>query len=137
MAPSNHSSSSQYTFSTAERRTSLRYRSNLKVTCHPIGRSLNSSDPTAPSWSDNRRLQPPDNLFSQGKDVSTNGIGLVCSRQLAPGTVLECQFLNPTTRFICSRPVQVMRVTPQADDKWLAGCRFAQELEFSELLGLL
>jgi hypothetical protein len=31
----------------------------------------------------------------------------------------------------------VMRVTPQADDKWLAGCRFAQELEFSQLLGLL
>jgi len=56
---------------------------------------------------------------------------------LDPGTVLECQFLNPITRFTCSRPVQVMRITPQADDKWLAGCRFTQELEFSELLGLL
>jgi hypothetical protein len=30
-----------------------------------------------------------------------------------------------------------MRITPQADDMWLAGCRFAQELEYSELLGLL
>jgi hypothetical protein len=30
-----------------------------------------------------------------------------------------------------------MRVTPQADQQWLAGCRFAEELEYSELLGLL
>jgi hypothetical protein len=30
-----------------------------------------------------------------------------------------------------------MRVEPHADDQWLAGCRFAEELEFSELLGLL
>ena len=130
MTPLDLPSSSPYTLSSAERRTSLRFRSNLKVTCQParkeeigaLARSVGETDY---------------GLCSQGKDISTHGIGLVCSQRLDPGTILNCRFLNLTTRFICSRPVQVVRITPQADDKWLAGCRFAQELEYSELLGLL
>lgn len=114
MAPCEIPPSSRYAFSSAERRASLRYRSNVRVIC---------------------RSMTPD--LTQGKDVSTNGIGVVCNQELAPGMVLDCQFLNPTTRFICSRPVQVMRVEPHSNDQWLAGCRFAEELGFSELLGLL
>jgi hypothetical protein len=135
MAPTQVTAAPRYTVTPAERRTSLRFRSNLRVSCQPdqsggepgcvSARSRIECHQTASGWS------------SQGKDISTHGVALVCSRRLDPGTVLECQFLNPITRFTCSRPVQVMRITPQADDKWLAGCRFAQELEFSELLGLL
>jgi hypothetical protein len=137
MAPSDPSSSSRYTLSPAERRTSLRFRSNLRVSCQPVAQAVGSSEPVYAPGSGTRKLQSPDDWCSQGKDISTNGVGLVCSRPLDPGTVLDCQFLNPTTRFTCSRPVRVMRVMPQADDKWLAGCRFAEELEFSQLLGLL
>src|SRR6266852_5183679 len=103
MAPSNLSSSSRYTLSPAERRTSLRFRSNLRVSCQPIAQGVDSSEPAFAAGSGFRRLQPPDDLCSQGKDISTHGIGLICSRQLDPGTVLDCQFLNPTTRFTCSR----------------------------------
>ncbi len=137
MAPNDRSSSSRYTLSPAERRASLRFRSNLRVSCQPMARAVDFSESPYGVGSGIRKLEPPDDWCSQGKDISTNGVGLVCSRPLDPGTVLDCQFLNPTTRFTCSRPVRVIRVTPQADDKWLAGCRFADELEFSVLLGLL
>jgi hypothetical protein len=138
MAPSDPSSlSSKYTLSPAERRASLRFRSNLRVNCQPVAQAVDSSEPAYAAGSGIRKLQAPDDWCSRGKDISTNGVGLICSRPLDPGTVLDCQFLNPTTRFTCSCPVRVMRITPQADDKWLAGCRFAQELEFSQLLGLL
>lgn len=137
MAPSILSTSSRYTLSPAERRTSLRFRSNLRVSCQPLAQGLDSPEPAFAAGSGFRRLEAPDDLWSQGKDISTHGVGLICSRPLDPGMVLDCQFLNPITRFTCSRPVRVMRVAPQAEDKWLAGCRFAEELEFSELLGLL
>ena len=130
MAPPNLPSSSPYMVSSPERRTSLRFRSNLKVTCQPAPKEEIGAFARSVGENDY-------GLCSQGKDISTHGIGLVCSQRLDPGTILNCRFLNPTTRFMCSRPVQVMRITPQEDDKWLAGCRFAQELEYSELLGLL
>ena len=135
MAPMQTTQSPRYTVTPAERRNSLRFRSNLRVNCRPDQAGSEPRcvhDGRAAEWQ-----QTATGWCSQGKDISTHGIALVCSRQLSPGTILECQFLNPITRFTCSRPVQVMRSTPQADDKWLAGCRFARELEFSELLGLL
>jgi hypothetical protein len=134
MAPMQMTASPRYTVTPAERRNSLRFRSNLRVNCQPdqAGEPSQIRAGSAAEWQ-----QTASGWCSQGKDISTHGIGLVCSRQLDPGTILECQFLNPITRFTCSRPVEVMRITPQADDKWLAGCRFARELEFSELLGLL
>jgi hypothetical protein len=131
------SSKPQYTLSPAERRTCLRFRSNLRVSCQPITKELDTSEPTYAAGSGFTTLQPHGDWCSRGKDISIQGIGLVCSRPLDPGMMLDCQFVNPTTRFSCSRPVTVMRVTPQADDQWLAGCRFAKELEYSQLLGLL
>ena len=135
MAPMQTTQSPRYTVTPAERRNSLRFRSNLRVNCQPDqagGEHSRVRAGSAAEWQ-----QTAAGWCSQGKDISTHGIALVCSRQLDPGTILQCQFLNPITRFTCSRPVEVMRITPQADDKWLAGCRFARELEFSELLGLL
>src|ERR1700682_6666911 len=107
MAPTNLSTSPRYTCTSAERRPSLRFRSNLKVSCRLSGKQEHEVTATTAD-------QAPNESRGKGTDISTHGIGLVCNEQLDPGTVLECNFLNPTTRFACSRPVQVMRVVPQA-----------------------
>jgi PilZ domain len=102
----------------AERRTSVRFRSNLQV-----------------FWQLDENISPDPK--ARVKDISSLGIGLFCNGPLNPGTILKCKFLHPTTRFTCTRPVRVLRVTAQADDQLVAGCQFDRELAFSELLGLL
>jgi PilZ domain len=71
------------------------------------------------------------------KDVSSNGIALLCDEPIEPGTPLTVLWqFGPVSRWRTLRAVAVRHV-PQPDGGWIVGCAFAEWLDTGDVLGFL
>jgi len=95
----------------ADRRGAERYPSGQDASCHPTS-ALDSTPVLV-------------------KDVSIHGVGLVSSRRFEPGTILVLELAEsaPSAVNVLAR---VVRIVPQKDGHWLAGCVFLNEVSEEE-----
>jgi serine/threonine protein kinase len=94
----------------SERRSAVRYGSNVHGACRPLGGAKYSR------W------------IARARDISANGICLVTNRRFHPQTVLVLELRgkeDAEPHFLLAR---VVRVESQAPRKWLIGCRLMSEL---------
>jgi hypothetical protein len=99
----------------AERRTAVRYPSDLQTTCQPIMARDGSG------WS------------AQVRNISTGGLGLVLARRFERGTLLVMDLDSTTQTASRTLIARVVHSTPLDDGNWLLGCAFANELEDEDL----
>jgi hypothetical protein len=71
------------------------------------------------------------------KNVSTNGIGLLVSRPVQPGTMLTVAVVNKSKSFSKIMLVQVVHVTPSQGGTYLVGGQFVTPLTYQELTSLV
>lgn len=71
------------------------------------------------------------------RDISADGIGLVLTGVIDPGTFLSLEL--PATPGVRRRPLRarVVRVTPHSATGWVLGCRLSPSLSPAELDALL
>ena len=70
-------------------------------------------------------------------NISSNGINIIVSTPIAPGTALILTLLNKTGPFVQRTvAVRVMRASQQADGNYALGCAFQSQLTGHELLAL-
>jgi len=94
----------------SERRSAVRYGSNLHGACRALGGAKYAR------WT------------ARARDISANGICLVTNRRFHPQTVLVLELTGKEdgqTQFLLAR---VVRVESQAPRKWLIGCRLLSQL---------
>jgi hypothetical protein len=95
-----------------ERRAWVRYSLRKLTLCHAIA------------------AQPYDRWWrATVHDVSISGIGLSCSSQIPPGTLLAIE-LEGVPRLMLAR---VVHAGLRAEDTWMLGCEFLQILSDEEL----
>jgi PilZ domain len=84
-------------------------------------------------------LSPVVEDFGPGKirNVSTDGIGLLLSRQVEPGTLLAVGLANAAKGFARTVLVRVVHVTPQPGGSFLIGGTFSTPLTYEELRNLV
>lgn len=73
---------------------------------------------------------------SRIKNISMDGIGLLVSRRVEPGSLLAVTLSNPTRGFAKTMLVRVVHVTPQLAG-WLVGGTFNTPLTYQELTTLV
>jgi hypothetical protein len=67
------------------------------------------------------------------RNVSTDGIGLVVSQQLAAGMMMAINIANPAKKFSKTMLARIVHVTPQPGGTALVGCTFVTPLSYEEL----
>ena len=67
------------------------------------------------------------------RNVSTDGIGLTISQQVAPGMLMAINLKNPAKKFSKTMLARVIHVTPQPGGSFLVGCSFLTPLSYEEL----
>jgi hypothetical protein len=97
-----------------ERRATVRYRSKLSASCHPI------SGGSGTAWR------------ARVHDVSALGIGLVLSHPLEPGRLIEVNLERSAGVMIHSLLARVVHVQSVGSD-WLVGSAFTAELDDTDL----
>lgn len=71
-------------------------------------------------------------ILTQRKNMSVDGLGVVCDRYFAPGTTIKiCLPSVPenAARFLSA---EVRHATAQPDGRWVLGCSFGQLLTDDE-----
>jgi len=71
------------------------------------------------------------------RDVSIQGIGLIFSRSLEPGTLLALQLRKQKTGMSDVLTAEVRHATPLDDGFWALGCKLSRPLTHEECLALL
>jgi PilZ domain len=71
------------------------------------------------------------------REVSREGIGLVVSRSVEPGTLLAIQLRKRLTGVSEILTAQARHATPVSPFHWLVGCRFSRNLTDEEMAALL
>ena len=102
-----------------ERRGTVRFACNLKVTFRPIGLL---------------ELMP---VPVQVRDVSTRGIGLISAAPLVAGTFIVIDLPSAQGSAPLRKAARVVRLVPSAGNRWLLGCAFTRELSTDELKALV
>jgi hypothetical protein len=70
------------------------------------------------------------------KNISTDGIGLLLTRPVQPGTLLTVRLSNPRRSFTKTTVVRVVHGTPH-EGGFLVGCTFDTPLSYTELTTLV
>jgi hypothetical protein len=65
--------------------------------------------------------------------ISREGVGLLFSQEVEPGTILSVEFHSKAQEIPCFLLAQVIHASLQADGRWLVGCRFTRQLSDTEL----
>jgi serine/threonine protein kinase len=98
-----------------ERRGATRYPASLASCCRPIGGERRTR------WK------------SRVTNISATGVGLEVSRRFDRGAVLMLELWGPRRVVVSRQLIHVVRVTQQANARWLVGCRLACKLQDGEL----
>lgn len=67
------------------------------------------------------------------RNVSTDGIGLTISQEVAPGMLMAINLVNPAKKFSKTMLARVVHVTPQPGGTFLMGGNFLTPLSYEEL----
>ena len=67
------------------------------------------------------------------RNVSTDGIGLTISQQVASGMLMAINLKNPAKKFSKTMLVRVIHVTPQPGGTFIMGGSFVTPLSYEEL----
>jgi hypothetical protein len=70
-------------------------------------------------------------------DLSVSGVGLLLARPIDLGTTVHLELESPARTGSLRLEARVVRLTPQRDGDWIAGCEFARQLSEDELDALL
>lgn len=100
--------------SNEERRAAVRYRVTLTASYQPA---------------DN----PSDSRQARIRDISVLGVGLLLSRQLEMGTLLEIELRRANGCPVRTVLARVVHVEAEEHGAWLVGCAFTTELTDAEL----
>jgi hypothetical protein len=71
------------------------------------------------------------------RDLSTGGAGIVVNRRFEPGTLLSVELQDAEQTVNRILLVRVVRVSQDANGRWLLGCAFTSKLTDAELLSLM
>ena len=63
------------------------------------------------------------------KNISAQGVGLVCKYSIPTGAILELKPIAPPDQSPPKLLVRVKSSTPQSNGDWLLGCTFVRELD--------
>jgi hypothetical protein len=102
-----------------ERRGTVRFACNLKVTFRPIALLELSAAP------------------ARVRDVSTRGIGLLSPTPITTGTFIVIDLPNAHGSDPIRKAARVVRMLPSEGNRWLLGCAFTRELSTDELKALV
>ena len=67
------------------------------------------------------------------RNVSTDGIGLTISQQVAPGMLMAINLKNPAKKFSKTMLTRVIHVSPQPGGTFIMGGNFLTPLSYEEL----
>lgn len=109
--------------SQGERRASVRFSCNLKISCNLMP-SLHG-DQTEDQWQ------------ATVKDLSVSGVGLLLSRRFEPGTILTVELQSRDSTSKRTREITVTRVKPGGKGQWLVGGKFHEKLSKEDVKRLL
>jgi hypothetical protein len=76
-------------------------------------------------------------VSAEFQSISRDGIGLLFTQEVEPGTILSVEFHNKAQELPCFLLAQVIHAGLQADGRWLVGCQFTRRLTDSELTTFL
>jgi hypothetical protein len=101
-----------------KRRAWVRFAREDEVWCQPV--SASSTEELDTAW------------LGKIRDISREGMGLNMSRQFEPETelIIELAERPKVLRHLVAR---VVHATPEANGRWLIGCRFDRVLSSEEL----
>jgi hypothetical protein len=71
------------------------------------------------------------------QNISAQGMGLLLSVYIKPGTRLVIETLEPGAGSPLALAARVRHCTQQAEDRWIAGCEFTNRLSDKQLRALL
>lgn len=71
------------------------------------------------------------------RDLSTTGVGLLCTRREEPGTFLAVELQSGDRSLRYTLPVRVVHALAQPNGRYLLGCEFVRALSEEELQSLL
>lgn len=102
-----------------ERRGTVRFACNLKVTFRPIALL---------------ELTP---VPARVRDVSTRGIGLISAIPMAMGTFIVIDLPNAQDSPPLRKAARIVRLVLAEGNRWLLGCAFTRELTTDEVKALV
>src|SRR5262249_32657237 len=76
-------------------------------------------------------------LWARVRDISVNGIGLIQSSGIEPGTVLTIEMRTKTQGASQALLARAVHATKRTESSWLVGCEFLTRLTAEQVRELL
>jgi hypothetical protein len=83
------------------------------------------------------RFSKRERLWARVRNVSINGIGLLLSAPIAPGTDLKIEMQTMDPGIPLTLVARVVHATMQEEESWIVGCKFLTRPTEEHLLALL